>query len=67
MGYPAPAVAIVGLAARVPGARDVEELWLNLIRGRPLYGRPGSAAGGWPDAAELDAGLFATTADEAER
>jgi acyl transferase domain-containing protein/NADP-dependent 3-hydroxy acid dehydrogenase YdfG/acyl carrier protein len=28
------AVAVVGLAAKVPGARDVEEYWLNLVRGR---------------------------------
>ncbi|MER7455825.1 type I polyketide synthase [Micromonospora sp. NPDC126480] len=28
------AIAVVGVAARVPGARDVEEFWLNLVRGR---------------------------------
>lgn len=27
-------VAVIGLAAKVPGARDVEEYWLNLVRGR---------------------------------
>ena len=46
------AIAIVGLAAKVPGARDVDEYWSNLVRGRetvcPLsdeqlrgYGVPG--------------------------
>jgi acyl transferase domain-containing protein/acyl carrier protein len=28
------AIAVVGLAAKVPGARDIEEYWLNLVRGR---------------------------------
>jgi acyl transferase domain-containing protein/acyl carrier protein len=28
------AIAVIGLSARVPGARDVEEFWLNLVRGR---------------------------------
>ena len=28
------AIAVVGLAAKVPGAHDVEEYWLNLVRGR---------------------------------
>ena len=27
-------VAVVGLAAKVPGAQDVEQFWLNLVRGR---------------------------------
>src|SRR5580700_487038 len=28
------AIAVVGLAAKVPGARDVDEYWSNLVRGR---------------------------------
>jgi surfactin synthase thioesterase subunit len=31
---PDDALAVVGLAARLPGARDIEEFWLNLLRGR---------------------------------
>lgn len=27
------AIAVVGMAARVPGARDIDEFWLNLVRG----------------------------------
>jgi surfactin synthase thioesterase subunit len=39
------AVAIVGLAAQVPGAEDVEQFWLNLVCGRtasaaPVDGQP---------------------------
>ena len=28
------AIAVVGMAARVPGAADLEEFWDNLVRGR---------------------------------
>ncbi|HEY2293886.1 MAG TPA: beta-ketoacyl synthase N-terminal-like domain-containing protein, partial [Thermoanaerobaculia bacterium] len=28
-----PAVAVIGMAGRFPGARGVDELWRNLIRG----------------------------------
>ena len=28
------AIAVIGLAAKVPGARDVDEYWSNLVRGR---------------------------------
>lgn len=49
---PDEAIAVVGLAAKVPGARDIDEYWSNLVRGResvrPLtdeqlrgYGVPG--------------------------
>jgi surfactin synthase thioesterase subunit len=35
---PDDAIAVVGLAARVDGARDVEEFWMNLLRGRKPIG-----------------------------
>ena len=46
-------VAIVGLAARLPGADDAEELWLNLLRGRAIAAGPGEWAGS-PDAGLLE-------------
>jgi acyl transferase domain-containing protein len=58
------AVAVVGVAANVPGARDVEEYWLNLVRGRepvPIALDPGS-----PGAEYFDAEFFGLTPRQAQ-
>ncbi len=34
MRDPDDVLAVVGMSARLPGARDVEEFWLNLVRGK---------------------------------
>ncbi|MFH9096198.1 type I polyketide synthase [Streptomyces albidoflavus] len=49
----APAVAVIGMAARFPGADDVDAFWDNLARGhesvRPVSDEEFLAAGGDPD------------------
>ena len=51
-----PSVAVVGLAGRFPGARDVDELWSHLVAGRELLRRftPEEAAADGVDPAEYD-------------
>ncbi|SPT57296.1 type I polyketide synthase [Actinomadura madurae] len=62
-------IAVVGMACRLPGARDLEEYWANLASG--VESRPSPPAGGprtgprTPDADLFDADLFGMTADEA--
>ncbi|MEL7338178.1 MAG: beta-ketoacyl synthase N-terminal-like domain-containing protein, partial [Planctomycetota bacterium] len=38
-GYPKDAIAIIGMAARMPGADDVETFWKNLVAGRQTLRR----------------------------
>ncbi len=49
----APAVAVIGMAARFPGADDVDAFWDNLARGhesvRPVSDEEFLAAGGDPE------------------
>jgi acyl transferase domain-containing protein len=74
------AVAVIGMAARLPGARTVEEFWDNLVNGVeslvPTDEPPESAAGvgsryvpvaGTPDGVDLfDPAFFGFTPREAE-
>ncbi|MER6053455.1 SDR family NAD(P)-dependent oxidoreductase, partial [Streptomyces sp. NPDC001793] len=78
--YDDAAVAVIGMAARLPGARTVEEFWENLVNAReslvPTDEPPESAAGvgsryvavaGTPDGVDLfDPAFFGFTPREAE-
>jgi acyl transferase domain-containing protein len=55
----APQIAVVGMAARFPGAADVDEFWQNLLDGVPAH----QAAG--LDPSGFDAEFFDISADEA--
>ncbi|MCP3803105.1 SDR family NAD(P)-dependent oxidoreductase [Allokutzneria sp. A3M-2-11 16] len=67
-------VAIVGMAGRFPGARGVDELWANLMAGRPGLRRAAGeheegfvpVSGRVEGIAEFDAGFFGLTPREAE-
>ncbi|MDT5033946.1 MAG: hypothetical protein QOC94_4117, partial [Actinoplanes sp.] len=71
-------VAVVGLALRFPGARNVDEFWHNLVAGTESVLRVGDEpldatgpahvpfAGRLDDVEEFDAGYFGYTAREAE-
>ena len=63
------AVAVVGVAARVPGARDVEEYWLNLVRGRepvPVVLDDGCVGAECFDAEFFDTEFFGLTPRQAQ-
>ena len=55
MAVPDDGIAVIGVAAKVPGARDVEEYWLNLVRGRESVTVRGDEQ---PDAGCFDAEFF---------
>lgn len=69
MHAPESAVAVVGLALRVPGAADPDTFWDNLVRGRVTLPGPladGSlGVGGLERTAEFDAELFGLTPTQA--
>lgn len=54
-------VAVIGMAARFPGARDIAEFWHNLRAGVCSVGEP------LPDADAFDASFFGITPQEAGR
>jgi len=53
------AIAVVGLAAHLPEARDLEQFWLDLVRGRPPVAAP---VAGPPLDALVEPRLFGLTA-----
>jgi acyl transferase domain-containing protein/thioesterase domain-containing protein len=69
---PDTSIAVIGMAARFPGALDVREFWNNLVAGVESVTiakapKDHVAAAGVVDGIELfDAGLFGCTAGEAE-
>lgn len=54
------AIAIIGMAYRVPGASNVDEFWQPMADGIEHFHRVGiDGLGGWPDYLDLfDAGRF---------
>lgn len=62
------AVAIIGVAARIPGAADLDQFWDALATGRDLITRDGSRRGYGVVAGtdRFDAAFFGMTAREAE-
>jgi acyl transferase domain-containing protein len=55
----APQVAVIGMAARLPGADTIEEFWRNLLQALPAHKAEG------PDVAAFDAGFFGIDPGEA--
>ena len=78
VGPPSSGIAVVGMAGRFPGARDVETLWDNLVTGREAIRRDGTsvpqnahplfvpAVSSLDDIDRWDAGFFGCTPREAE-